>query len=124
MTSPTVVTTRERELRQILHAAWPDATIEPSALEYLPRINLAALRAVVEAGLTIPSLPTVVNVAGWKSYEDPDWIELLLVTSARPAPGSDEWHELLDAMGKALEVAMENHPDLIDDIASQISFDF
>lgn len=123
MTSPTVVTTRERELRDILHSAWPDAIVEPSALELLPRINLDAFRAVAQAALSVASLPTVAKVAGWKSYEDPTWVTLLLSTEARPRPASDEWLETMDAMEEVIETAMRLHPGLIDDIASQIFFD-
>lgn len=124
MTSPTVVATRELELREILRSAWPDATVEPSALEVLPRINLDALRAVAKTAWTVAGLPSVTRVVGWRSREDPEWIQLVLILGVRPYPGSDEWHELMNLIADASEAAMRFDAGLIDAIASQISFDF
>jgi len=66
----------------------------------------------------------VTRVVGWQSREDPDWIQLVLILGARPHPGSDEWHGLMNSIAEASQSAMNFDAELIDDIASQISFDF
>jgi hypothetical protein len=114
---------REAELRDALRSAWPEALVEDSALVVLPCINIAALRAVVDAARGVAGAPKVARVEGFRSREDPDWSQLLLVVEEPGEPGSESWRQALEAAGAVIEAAIKRHPETADAIASQISFD-
>ena len=122
-TSGTVVTGVEAALRDALRPAWPRAVVERSALEVAGRVSFAALRAVAEAAEHVADAPRVARVEGFRSREDPDWSQLVLVVEAPGEPGSAKWHKALDAAGRVIETAVERHPEAAEAITSQISFD-
>ena len=122
-TSGTVVTGVEAALRDALRPAWPRAVVERSALEVAGRVSFAALRAVAEAAEHVADAPRVARVEGFRSREDPDWSQLVLVVEAPGEPGSAKWHKSLDAAGRVIKTAVERHPEAAEAITSQISFD-
>ena len=122
-TSGTVVTGVEAALRDALRPAWPRAVVERSALEVVGRVSFAALRAVAEAAEHVADAPRVARVEGFRSREDPEWSQLVLVVEAPGEPGSAKWHKSLDAAGRVIKTAVERHPEAAEAITSQISFD-
>src|SRR5487761_2358514 len=122
-TSGTVVTGVEAALRDALRPAWPRAVVERSALEVAGRVSFAALRAVAEAAEHVADAPRVARVEGFRSREDPEWSQLVLVVEAPGEPGSAKWHKSLDAAGRVIKTAVERHPEAAEAITSQISFD-
>lgn len=119
----TLIVNREEQLRDALRPKWPNALLERSALDVLPLINLAALRAVVDAALSVDGAPEVTRVEGFRSREDPHWFQLLLVVDNAGEPGTHLWRQTLEAAGSVIEAAIKLHPEAADAIACQISFD-
>lgn len=123
ITGGAVVTNVEAELRAALRHRWPNVVVERSALDVAPHVSVAALRAVVEAARTAAGGLRVARLEGFRSREDPDWYQLLLVVENPGAPGSPAWQGALEAAGAVIEVAIQRHPETADAIASQISFE-
>ncbi len=123
ITGGAVVVDAEAELRDALRPQWPAAAVERSALDVAPHVSVAALRAVAEAAQCVAGAPQVARVEGFRSREDPDWYQLLLVVEKPGAPGTDDWQRALEAAGAVIEAAIQRHPEMADAIASQISFD-
>lgn len=122
-TSEIVVTNLEAALIAALRPAWPRAVVERTALEVARRVSFAALRAVAEAAEHVADAPRVARLEGFRSREDPDWSQLVLVVEDPGEPGSAKWHRSLDAAGRVIETAVERHPEAAEAITSQISFD-
>ena len=117
------VVDREEELRSVLRSAWPAVTIEPSAFAALSDINLDALREVVVAAQRVSATPVVTRVEGFRSREDSDWVQLLLVAGLAGEAGSETWRKALAEAGAVIESAVAHNPRLAGAITSQISFD-
>ena len=119
----TVVTGVEAALRDALRQARPRVVVDRSALELAGCVSFAALRAVAEAAEHVAGAPRVARVEGFRSREDPDWSQFVLVVEDPGEPGSAKWHKSLDAAGRVIDTAVERHPEAAQAITSQISFD-
>lgn len=114
---------QQREFSRIVLSVWPRATIEHSALECLPGIELDAVRAVVEAARTIEPHLDVTGFRGHSSEQDADWHQLVFVIGPVGEPGTSAWHGALTAAGQTIERAMSDDPASAEAIAAQISFE-
>lgn len=109
------------EVASSLGSAATGAHIDPSAEIVLPHLNVAALSAVAQALAGTPL--SIACIRGAVDPEAPGWRQLVLAIREPGEIGSEEWLATLDMAGCVMEAAVEAHPELSHEIASQITFE-